>query len=137
MPRTAKFYLIGVGLAAAIVYLVISAIQATGVPYRQVHELGEYENRGEVSVKVTGKVKPGTLDYDPHAPTLTFEVQGPEGHSLDVRYRGIKPDAMREEGHVILEGTYRPEQGRLRAHTLLAKCPSRYESEYRSYRPSD
>lgn len=137
MPRAARFYFIGAGIAAAMVYLVFSSIQATGVPYRQVHELVGRQASGSVSVKVTGKVQPGTLDYDPHAPLITFAVQGPEGTTVDVRYRGIKPDAMREGGHVILEGTYRPERGRLRAHTLLAKCPSRYESEYRSYRPSD
>ncbi len=137
MPRAAKFYLIGAGIAAAMVYLVFSSIQATGVPYRQVHELVGRTASDPVSVKVTGRVRSGTLDYDPHAPMVTFAVKGPEGDTVDVRYRGIKPDAMREGGHVILEGTYRSDRGQLRAHTLLAKCPSRYESEYQSYRPSD
>jgi len=137
MPRNTRFFLVGGGIAAAMVYLVFSALQATGVPYRQVHELRERERTGALSVKVTGKVRAGTLQYDPHAPRLQFEVTGPKGAALSVRYRGIKPDALREGGHVILEGTYHPRRNRLRAHTLLAKCPSRYQSEYRSYAPSD
>lgn len=138
MTRSAKFYLVGAGVAAAVVYLVISAIQATGVPYRQVHELRTLKASDTArEVKVTGKLKTGTLEYDPNVPRLTFVVRGPRENTIRVRYRGIKPDALQEEGHVILEGTYHPDRGLLDAHTLLAKCPSRYRSQYPSYSSSD
>ena len=127
-----KFVVIALGIVASIGYLITSAIQATGVPYKHVDELTDVPStEAAISVKVTGKVKQGTLDYDPHAPRINFRVAGPDGESIAVTYEGIKPDAMVEGGHVILEGTFQPSEGKLSARTLLAKCPSRYKSEYK------
>jgi len=126
-----KFVLIALGIVVSIGYLIASAIQATGVPYKHVNELAEVPpTEATMNVKVTGKVKHGSLDYDPHAPRIDFKVAGPDGESIAVTYEGIKPDAMVEGGHVILEGTFQPSDGKLTARTLLAKCPSRYKSEY-------
>lgn len=126
-----KFVLIGLGVLLSLAYLITSAIQATGVPYKHVGELAQISDSGEsMDVKVTGKVKEGSLNYDPHTPIIEFSVTGPKGKSIDVMYRGIKPDAMIEGGHVILQGVYNPAKRKLKARTLLAKCPSRYKSEY-------
>lgn len=126
-----KFVFIGLGILLCIGYLVTSAIQATGVPYKHINELANASaDQPTREVKVTGKVVEGELDYDPHAPEIRFKAEGPEGHTIDVYYQGIKPDAMVEGSHVILTGRYHPDEKILKADTLLAKCPSRYKSEY-------
>ncbi len=126
-----KFWLIGCGLIVAMVYLIASGIRATGVRYLQVHELDRADlSAFDNGVKLTGKVVEGRLRYQPREPLIDFVVEGPEGSTVRVLYRGIKPDAMRPGGHVIVEGTYNRSSDLIRARTLLAKCPSRYESKY-------
>jgi len=129
--RRFKFVIIGVGIIASIGYLIFSAIQATGVNYEHVHELVAIETSDSPHpVKTTGKVQQSSLNYDPHEPRIEFRVKGNQGQSVRVVYKGLKPDAMTEGGHVILQGRYDPSKKLLKANTLLAKCPSRYKSEY-------
>jgi cytochrome c-type biogenesis protein CcmE len=128
-----KFVAIGAGIILCMGYLVVSAIQATGVPYKHVRELAQLDPTTEKQqVKVTGQVKEGTMNYDPHAPRIDFRVKGPEGRSIAVVYEGVKPDAMVEGSRVILQGVFHPGEQRLRADSLLAKCPSRYKAKYDS-----
>lgn len=127
-----KFWVIGLGIVAAMIYLIGSGIEATGVRYVKVKEihrvdLSEYDQ----TVKTTGKVRAGTLRYEASRPRLTFDLEGPEGETVQVVYDGIKPDALTEDGHVIVEGRYDSSRDRIRAHTLLAKCPSRYQSRFK------
>ncbi|MFB6354934.1 MAG: cytochrome c maturation protein CcmE, partial [bacterium] len=102
MNKKLKFSIIIVGILLSFGYLIFSSIKATGIPYMKIPELKSMNQAGEV--KVTGKVKKGTLDYDPHAPLIKFRAVGPDGKSVKVSYEGLKPDAMKEGGHVILEG---------------------------------
>jgi cytochrome c-type biogenesis protein CcmE len=134
MSRNLRFILIGLGIVGAICYLVFSGIQAQGVQYVRVSELVTSSSSTPETVKVTGKVQEGSIEYSPEKPLLKFTVSGPDiDGSFRVTYEGVKPDAMREDGHVILKGRYDPDRGHLKAHSLLAKCPSRYESKYESY----
>ena len=47
--------------------------------------------------------------------------------TLAVYYRGIIPDTFVDGADVVVEGQLQPD-GVFAAHTLLAKCPSKYES---------
>ena len=50
---------------------------------------------------------------------------GAQGAVLPVRYRGVIPDTFMENSEVVVEGAL---DGQVfAAHTLLAKCPSKYE----------
>jgi cytochrome c-type biogenesis protein CcmE len=134
VPRKYRFILVGLGILGSILYLVISGIQAEGVKYARVANLASETFQQEQVVKVTGKVQPGSLQYKPEVPLLRFKVTSPKTDgSISVVYEGIKPDALRESGRVILKGTYNPSRGSLDAYSLLAKCPSRYKSRYKSY----
>lgn len=134
MSRNLRFVIIGLGIVGAIGYLLFSGIRAEGVRYARIAELAEEPGTSPSTVKVTGTVQDGTLEYAPETPLLQFSVTGPEtDQSVEVVYEGIKPDAMREGGHVILKGRYDPRENELEAYSLLAKCPSRYKSEYESY----
>lgn len=115
-------------------YLVYSGIQAQGVPYETVKDLTQEKNKTARTIKLTGKVQKGSIDYEPEKPLLKLSVRGMKtDKTIRVVYEGVKPDALRAEGHVILNGRYDPADNTLVANTLLAKCPSRYKSEYDSY----
>ena len=134
MSRNLRFVVIGLGILGAIGYLVFSGIRAEGVRYARIDELVQGPGTSPSTVKVTGTVKEGTLNYTPDKPLLQFSVTGPKtDQAVQVLYEGIKPDALRETGHVILKGRYDPAGNELEAYSLLAKCPSRYKSEYESY----
>jgi cytochrome c-type biogenesis protein CcmE len=49
------------------------------------------------------------------------------GATLPVRYTGIVPDTFKDEAEVVVEGVLNPDKASFQAHTLLAKCPSKYE----------
>ncbi len=129
-----RFLLIGLGILGSILYLVISGIQAEGVPYTRVGKLLDGSSTEPRAVKITATVKSGTLRYQSQIPLLRFSAVGENSReSITVVYEGIKPDALRESGPVILRGTYYPGKKTLEASSLLAKCPSRYKSKYKSY----
>jgi cytochrome c-type biogenesis protein CcmE len=44
-----------------------------------------------------------------------------------VAYHGIIPDTFVDDAAVVVEGQLQ-DDGTFRAHTLLAKCPSKYEA---------
>ncbi|MFB6226741.1 MAG: cytochrome c maturation protein CcmE [bacterium] len=134
MSKKLRFALIGLGIVGAMLYLVYSGIQAKGVPYETIASLHKVGGDKPRTVKVTGKVVKGSIKYQPEKPLLRLSVSGPDtDQSIRVIYEGIKPDALRAGGHVIVNGRYDPQKSSLTASTLLAKCPSRYKSKYDSY----
>lgn len=134
MPKKLRFALIALGIIGAMLYLVYSGIQAKGVPYETIESLHDASDNRPRVVKVTGKVVEDSINYDPTKPLLKLSVKGPESdRTIRVVYEGVKPDALRPGGHVILNGRYDPSNTTLTANTLLAKCPSRYQSKYDSY----
>lgn len=134
LSKKIRFLLVGIGIFGAVAYLIFSGIRAEGVEYARVNQLADVSGEEPKVVKVTGKVQSNTLNYTPETPLLEFSIHGSESdRTIKVHYEGIKPDALREGGHVILEGKYDPSRNELDAHSLLAKCPSRYKSEYESY----
>ncbi len=142
MPRKLRF-VIGVGLVmAAVAYLIMTAIQSTSEYYLTVDEVRarETELMGQ-SLRVAGRVKPGTIRWDPVSLTLEFTMmplpQGDGGAAVepvavdapllfDVIARGEpKPDMLADNRDVIVEGRLRT-PSRLEASQVLTKCPSKY-----------
>ncbi len=113
-------------------FLIIKGISDTGVYYRTVAEvLAEPKLPQQRSVRVSGNVLPGSIDYDQQNLLLSFRVRDmeQEDKTMQVRYQGVRPDAFKEEAEVILEGRFDRTGQTFVAQTLLAKCPSKYESE--------
>src|SRR5579885_3162275 len=143
MPRNLRF-VIGVGLLiAAVAYLITAAIQSTSEYYLTVNEVRarEAELSGQ-SLRIAGRVKPGTIRWDPATLTLRFTMMplppGPDGASVepvaaggapvlfDVVARGEpKPDMLADNRDVIVEGRLST-PARLEASQVLTKCPSKY-----------
>lgn len=143
MPRKLRFA-IGVGLViAAVAYLITAAIQSTSEYYLTVNEVRarETELMGQ-SLRIAGRVKPGTIRWDPITLTLKFTMMplpqndgsatvepvaaGDPPVLFHVVARGEpKPDMLADNRDVIVEGRLRtPSQ--VEASQVLTKCPSKY-----------
>ena len=95
--------------------------------------LKEFRTRGaSVSgddVRVRGKVEEGSIVQRPGSAELTFTLID-EGETLKVRYstkdHGPVPDTFVDGANAIVTGSVGDDDIFL-AHTLQAKCPSKYE----------
>ena len=86
----------------------------------------------ETGLKMEAKVVPGTIRRDAATQTIDFKVSDGT-HVYPVTYRGLAPDTFtdQQEIEVVVEGRL-GRDGVFRATTLLAKCGSRYEAQYKS-----
>lgn len=124
----AKFWAGGTLIVAAILLLIVNGLRTGGNYYLTVDELAErgesMVNRG---VRVNGQVDTATVNYDSRAISLAFEIVDPEsGARRQVLYQDPMPDLFLKSESVIVEGRV-TEAGVLEAHTILVKCPSKYE----------
>ncbi|MDQ3328969.1 MAG: cytochrome c maturation protein CcmE, partial [Chloroflexota bacterium] len=59
--------------------------------------------------------------------TITFTAADDTGR-VQVTYGGVVPDIFKDNVEVVLEGSYGSDRV-FNADTLLAKCPSKFESD--------
>lgn len=80
-------------------------------------------------IRVAGKVLGENIKYQVEPEfKLTFAIHDPgkiQGKTLNVEYKGIKPDMFAGGRDVIIDGEI--QNGQLIAHQLLTQCPSKYE----------
>lgn len=120
-----KFLVGGAVFAAAVAYMIFSAVQGSGVYYLTITELKQGE-AGSGPVRVAGAVVDGTVQYDPRTMNATFTIaDGPE--TVAVAFKGVLPDAFKSDVDVIVEGRYTSGQP-FQATEILTKCPSKYEN---------
>lgn len=122
-----KFLLLGSGIALSMGFLLMVGVNRPGgfAYYLTVGEFLEHPDRGGDGVRINGKVAAGTIDRSTSGQDVRFSMTDGE-RMLIVAYHGIIPDTFVDGADVVVEG--RLEDGAFRAHTLLAKCPSKYES---------
>ncbi len=145
-----KFFIGGVLILAAVVYLIFTSSKANAQFFLTIKEL---QARGPVQgndVRVSGAVIGDSIQYDSKTLTLKFTVadvpadmkevdaQGglaavlhaavidPNRPRLNVSYTGPKPDLMRDEAQAIMTG-HLGTDGVFYANELLLKCPTKYE----------
>ncbi len=128
MSRGKIKFIIAIGaIAVALTYLVYGGVKDTMVYYLTVEELkGRIPSVYKEKVRVSGTVVPGSIRKELDG-SLEFKIADGD-QSIDVRYRGIIPDIFRDGVQAVVEGTYTPENV-FQAKILLAKCPTKYESE--------
>jgi cytochrome c-type biogenesis protein CcmE len=108
--------LFGVGLKGSMVYY----LTVSEFLNREGHEdLGE-------NFRVNGNVVAGSIDKTPGQLGASF-VMTDGKHELKVAYHKETPDTFVDGAEVVVEGRLGGD-GVFEAHTLLAKCPSKYES---------
>jgi cytochrome c-type biogenesis protein CcmE len=146
-----KFIIAGLLIVAAVVYLIISSTQASAQFFLTVDEV---KARGQEMVgkemKISGAVLGDTIQYDPQSLTLKFTIAhvpgdnaevekagglaavlhaaviDPSRQKLEIVYKGVKPDLLKNEAQAIITGTLNAD-GTFTADELLLKCPTKYE----------
>ena len=148
-----KFIIGGLVIVAAIVYLMVSSLQANVQYFLTVDEVMEKQQAGELSgrnIRLSGAVLGDTIQYDMddlelrftivHVPgdiemvdeegglaaALHNAVIDPTRSRLQVVYYGARPDLLQNEAQAILTGELLP-NGVFEADELLLKCPTKYE----------
>lgn len=126
-------FIVAIALIVSTVgYLVYGSAKNTMVYYLTVNELTErvpdiYNQR----IRVSGTVVPGTIEKDANG-TLRFKITD-GSRMISINYKGIIPDIFKEEVEAVVEGRY-GEDKIFRADILLAKCPTKYESDEQLYK---
>jgi cytochrome c-type biogenesis protein CcmE len=147
----AKFFIGGLLIVAAVVYLIVSSLQSSSQYFLTVKELqGKGSSIVGRDVRVSGAVMGDSIKYDAATLTLSFTIahtpgdqkevdaQGglaavlhaavinPNAEHLQVVYKGVKPDLLRNEAQAIMTGKL-GDDGVFYANELLLKCPTKYE----------
>jgi len=126
LPQT-KFILIGGGVILSMALLIFVGTQGSGVGYYMtVAEFMEAPDQTRSGLRVNGKVVHGTIERHDTGEDVGFSMTDGQA-TLAVYYRGIIPDTFVDGADVVVEGRLQSD-GVFAAHTLLAKCPSKYES---------
>lgn len=120
-----SFMLGGLAILGAVIYLVIANTQANSVYYMTVSELRSCAICSTQAVRVAGVVQQSVVNDDAHQQIRFTIADGSQ--SLQVVYSGIVPDIFRPGITVVVEGLYAG-HGPFQAQTLLAKCPSKFQS---------
>ena len=114
-------------LVAGIGFLVVTAMQTSAVYYLTVSELKALGQSVQGQpVRVAGHVADGSIQRDPTSFLVQFDATDASGR-LPVTYRGVLPDIFGDGVEVVVEGRY-GDDGVFVASTLLAKCPSKFET---------
>ena len=143
--RVRPRFFIGVGLiAVAIGYLIFSAIRTTSEYYLTVPEVAARQSElGGQALRVAGRVKPDTINWEPSSLTLKFEIAPipdvdasgapvkPIVAADPVSFRVVsvgepKPDMFAPGRDVIVEGKFVAD-GSIAATNVLTSCPSKYK----------
>lgn len=93
--------------------------------------LGEGHEVAERRIQLGGcVVVPGTIEWDEYRHRPEFQITDGESQ-ISVRYTGnaVLPDTFQDRAQVVIEGHFRPDDGRFDAEVVFAKCPSKYEGQ--------
>jgi cytochrome c-type biogenesis protein CcmE len=136
-------FAIGAGLIAlAVGYLITTAVRKTAEYYLTVEQVAARESHLEGQMlRVGGRVKAGTVSWNPATLTLAFAIVPPPPKA---GVSGVKPVAVGDppEFHVIARGEPKPDMfapgrdvivegrlgpdGTIEASQVLTKCASKY-----------
>ena len=121
-----KFLIGGAIVVLAIGYLVYAGFASSATYYYTVSEFGEQRSSASGdNVRVNGEVIPGSIVKDAGSPRITFTLTE-AGETLVVIYEGVVPDTFKGGADIVVEGQL-DSDGTFKAHTLMAKCASKYE----------
>jgi cytochrome c-type biogenesis protein CcmE len=120
-----SFIIAGIAIAGAILYLVLANTGKSAQYYMTVSELRACTSCGTQTVRVAGVVVADGLTRDSAHQIIHFVVKD-DGGTLPVEYGGIVPDVFKPGIQVVVEGHL--SNGLFRASSLLAKCPSKFQS---------
>lgn len=123
-----KFLILGLGILVSMGFLLIVGMNRPGgfAYYMTVSEFLQAPERHADSFRINGKVEQGSIVRQPSGQDVSF-VMTDGATTLPVSFHGIIPDTFVDGADVVVEGQLQTD-GNFEAHTLLAKCPSKYEA---------
>lgn len=123
-----KLVICGLLIAGAVGYLIATAMSSTMVYYVTVPELRAGTGAAaREQVRLAGFVVASSVERQGNR--LHFAVADvASDEQIPVAYQGVIPDIFGDGIEVVVEGRYARERGVFEARTLLAKCPSKFES---------
>jgi cytochrome c-type biogenesis protein CcmE len=131
MGRQLKFFA-GIALILATVgFLVWSAVDQTKMYMITVAEfLDAGDAYANSTVRIAGKVAPGSMKWDSGTRNLEFTISDMAGQPGQVRvhYTGLLPDMFAEGRDVVVEGPF-TRSDPFEARAVLTSCPSKYQAE--------
>lgn len=135
--RKVKFLVLGAGIVATMAVMVAIGFNQPGsmAYYLPVSEYLAAADTAGQNYRVNGKVVPGSIERLPSGQDVRFEMSDGSA-TLAVQYHGIVPDTFVDRADVVVEGSLQ-QDGTFNAHTLLAKCPSKYESADEGEHPEE
>jgi len=115
-------------IGGALSFFIFQAMQSSWAYYYSVDEyMGHQAQAQNVSLRLAGTVKAGTVDYNMEQMKLAFDLAG-ESAALPVVYNGVVPENFEEDREVVVEGRFDP-AGKFQATLLMTRCESKYESK--------
>ncbi len=127
-----------VKIVASVVFLVAGFAVLFGVGFRgnlvyylTVGEFLDRQGRADLgeNFRVNGNVVAGSIRKTPGILGARFQMTDGT-RTLPILYSKETPDTFVDRSEVVVEGAIGPD-GVFVAHTLLAKCPSKYEAQNR------
>ena len=131
MGRQFKFVAGIAVMLATVGFLVWTAVDQTKMYMITVPEfLGSGEAYANSTVRIAGKVAPGSMQWDSTARDLRFTVVDMNGQPGEVRvqFEGLLPDMFAEDRDVVVEGFY-TSASPFKATKVMTSCPSKYQSK--------
>lgn len=115
-------------VVATLIWITISSFNENMQYFVTVKDLAAMP-KGELqdNMRVKGFLVPGSIERTPQSLEIFFELEE-ESETMRVRFDQETPDTFKDGSEVLVEGSF-TEQGYFDASTLMAKCPSKYESE--------
>ncbi|RKY11067.1 MAG: cytochrome c maturation protein CcmE [Planctomycetota bacterium] len=127
--RTIVKTLIGVVvIGGGVGYFMYQAMQSSWSYYYSVDEFSDHHSEvKDASIRIAGRVKPGTVARDLQKMQLNFILSGSKS-TVPVSYKGTVPDNFTEDIEVVVEGSL-DTTGLFRADRLMTKCESKYKAK--------
>lgn len=121
-----SFLIAGIAIAGAVIYLVSTSTTASAEYYMTIGQIRACTSCSTRSIRVAGVVAENSIVKDTQAQTVHFTIKDTT-QTMPVVYSGVVPDIFRAGVQVVVEGKLGSD-GVFHAQTLLAKCPSKFQS---------
>ncbi len=130
-PFSKKIAISVIALVIGFAVLFRVGLKGSLVYYLTVSEFLQKQGRSDLgeNFRINGNVVAGSIQKAPGVLGARF-VMTDGTRRLPVAYSKETPDTFVDNAEVVVEGTLSPD-GIFVAHTLLAKCPSKYEAQNR------
>lgn len=121
-----SFLIAGIAIAGAVIYLVTANTTASAEYYMTIGQIRACSSCSARSIRVAGVVAANSVVKDAQTQTVHFTISD-NTQMMPVVYSGVVPDIFRAGIQVVVEGKLGAD-GVFHAQTLLAKCPSKFQS---------